>query len=71
MKIGAWIHDYDGMSLDEQIPLAAANGLRTLRSHHILYGEKLAPALCQAGMSLFAGYCQVVGQPYGGGLSSR
>ncbi|CAA9369829.1 MAG: hypothetical protein AVDCRST_MAG93-8328 [uncultured Chloroflexia bacterium] len=54
MKIGAWIHDYDGMSLDEQIPLAVANGLRTLRSYHILYAEKMAPALHQAGMCLFA-----------------
>lgn len=49
MKIGAWIHSYD------DIALAAENGLRTLRSYHIGYAEKVAPALKQAGMSLLGG----------------
>ena len=54
MKIGAWIHDYDNIPLDEQLALAAENGLQTVRSYHIVYAEKAAPALKQAGMSLFA-----------------
>ena len=54
MKIGAWIHDHDEVPLDEQITLAAENGLQTVRSYHIGYAEKAAPALKQAGMSLFA-----------------
>ena len=54
-KIGAWIHDYDDLSLGDQIALAAENGLQTIRSYHIGYAEKAAPALRQAGLSLFAG----------------
>ena len=54
MKIGAWIHDYDGISLDEQITLAAEHGLQTLRSYHIDYAEKMASVLKRTGMSLFA-----------------
>jgi hypothetical protein len=55
MKIGAWIHDYDDIPLDEQIALAAENGLQTIRSYHIGYAEGAAPALKQAGMSLLGG----------------
>ncbi len=55
MKIGAWIHDDDDVPLDQQIALAAENGLQMARSYHIAYAEKVAPALKQAGMSLFAG----------------
>jgi hypothetical protein len=55
MKIGAWIHDNDDISLDQQIALAANNGLQSVRSYHVAYAEKVAPALKQVGMSLFAG----------------
>ena len=54
MKIGAWIHHYDDVPLDAQIALAADNGLQTVRSYHIAYAEQAAPALKQAGLSLFA-----------------
>ncbi len=54
MKIGTWIHDHDDFPLDEQVVLAAENGLQTVRSYHIAYAEKVAPALTQTGMSLFA-----------------
>ena len=51
MKIGAWIHDHDvDLPLDEPIGLAAENGLRTIRSYHIGYAEKAAPALIPANM---------------------
>ena len=54
MKFGAWIHDYDGMPFDVQIPLAAESGLQSLRSYHFDYAAKMEPALKQTGMSLFA-----------------
>jgi hypothetical protein len=54
MKIGTWIHDHDDLPLDQQMALAAENGLQTVRSYHIAYAEKVAPALTQTGMSLFA-----------------
>lgn len=54
MKFGTWVHHYDDISLDSQIALAAESGLQTLRSYHIAYAEQAAPALKQAGMSLFA-----------------
>jgi hypothetical protein len=54
MKIGTWIHDHDDLPLDQQIALAAENGLQTARSYHVAYAEKVAPALVQTGMSLFA-----------------
>jgi hypothetical protein len=54
MKMGAWIHDSDDVSLDWQIALAAENKLQTVRSYHIAYAEKAAPAIRQAGLSLFA-----------------
>ena len=34
MKIGAWIHTADDVSLDEQIALAARSGLATIRCYH-------------------------------------
>jgi len=55
MKIGAWIHDYDDISLDAQITLAAQNGLQTIRSYHIGYAEGIVQALRQTGMTLLAG----------------
>jgi hypothetical protein len=55
MRIGAWIHGYDDIPLDEQIALAAENGLQTIRSYHIGYAEKVVPALKVTGMSLLAG----------------
>jgi hypothetical protein len=55
MKVGTWIHDYDDVSLDEQIELAAENGLQTIRSYHIGYAEGVVEALKRTGMSLLAG----------------
>ncbi len=55
MKVGAWIHDYDDVSLDEQIGLAAENGLQTIRSYHFGYVEGVVEALKRTGMSLLAG----------------
>jgi|YNPBryantNP2012_1023418.scaffolds.fasta_scaffold15535_2 hypothetical protein len=54
MKLGAWIHEH-GLSLDEQIALAAGNGLSTIRSYTFDYAERATPALKRTGMSLFAG----------------
>jgi len=45
VKIGAWIHDFDGLPLDEQIALAAASGMQTIRSYDVGYAERAAPAL--------------------------
>ena len=55
IKIGAWIHDYDDLSLGDQIALAAESGLQAIRSYHIGYAEKAALALRQTGLSLLAG----------------
>jgi len=55
MRIGAWIHDSDDVSLDEQIGLAAENGLQTIRAYHLDYAEKAVEALKRTGMSLLAG----------------
>jgi len=55
VKIGAWIHAHDDISLGEQIGLAAENGLQTIRSYHIGYAEKTVSALKQTGMSLLGG----------------
>ena len=55
MKIGAWIHSMDDISLDEQIALAAENGLQTIRSYHLGYADQAKSALKRAGMSLLAG----------------
>jgi exo-beta-1,3-glucanase (GH17 family) len=55
MKIGAWIHGGGGISLDEQIALAAENGLQSIRSYGLAYAEQVAPALRQHGLSLLAG----------------
>jgi hypothetical protein len=55
IKIGVWIHNADGTDLGEQIALAAANGMQSVRSYDISYAEAVAPALRQAHMSLLAG----------------
>ena len=55
MKIGAWIHSYDDIPLEEQIALAAENGLQTNRAYHFDYAADVAPALKQNGVSLLAG----------------
>lgn len=55
MKIGAWIHSGDNMPLDVQIAAAAKQGLQTIRCYDIEYGEAVAAALKQHGMSLLAG----------------
>jgi hypothetical protein len=55
MKIGAWIHSHDDIPLENQISLAADNGLETIRSYTIDYAERAAPALRQTGLSLLGG----------------
>jgi len=55
VKIGAWIHSGGGISLEEQIALAAENDLRSIRCYHYGYAEEAAPAIRQNGMSLLAG----------------
>jgi len=55
MKIGAWIHSYDDVPLEEQITQAAEDGLQTIRSYHIGYAGKVVPALKLTGMGLLAG----------------
>ena len=54
MKFGTWIHNYDDVPLGSQIVKAAQSGIQTLRSYHIAYAEQAAPAIREAGMSLFA-----------------
>lgn len=55
IKAGIWIHGQNDIPLDDQIATAAENGLQSIRSYHIGYAEKAAPALKQSGMSLFGG----------------
>ena len=55
MQVGAWIHGEGGISPQEQIGLAAACGLGSVRSYSIEYAEQIAPALRQHGLSLLAG----------------
>ena len=55
MRIGAWVHSYDDIPLDEQIALAAENGLQTIRSYHIGYADKVVSTLKRTGISLLAG----------------
>jgi len=55
MRIGAWIHTSGGLSLEDQLPLAAKNGLQAIRSYDLAYAENATPILRQAGMSLLAG----------------
>jgi len=55
MIIGAWIHEGDGMTVGQQIPLAAQSGLRSIRSYDINYAQRAAPALMQHSLSLLAG----------------
>jgi hypothetical protein len=55
MIVGAWIHEGDGMTVEQQIPLAAQSGLRSIRSYNFSYAQKAAPALKQHSLSLLAG----------------
>jgi hypothetical protein len=55
MKIGAWIHTGDGISLNSQIGLACQSGMNTLRGYDIGYAEAAAPAIRETGMSLVGG----------------
>ena len=55
MKIGAWFHDGDGISLASQINEAARCGFNTIRCYNIEYAEEVAPILKQANMSILAG----------------
>jgi hypothetical protein len=55
MIIGAWIHEGDGISVGQQIPLAAECGLRSIRSYDYGYAHRASQALKQNNMSLLAG----------------
>lgn len=55
MKVGAWIHSHGDVPMEEQITLAAACGLETIRSYSFSYSAKVAPTLKQTGMSLLGG----------------
>ena len=55
MKIGAWIHDYSGQNLEEQVRHAATAGIRSVRSYHFDYSRKIAPLATEQGMTLMAG----------------
>jgi len=55
MIVGAWIHEGDGMTAATQIPLAARNGLRSIRSYSFGYAQRAAPVLDKHAMSLLAG----------------
>ena len=55
MIVGAWIHEGDGISASQQIPLAAESGLRSIRSYGFEYGKRSAQSLCENHMSLLAG----------------
>jgi exo-beta-1,3-glucanase (GH17 family) len=55
MIIGAWIHESDGMSVGQQIPHAAQNGLHSIRSYDFDYAKRAAPALQRYNLSLLAG----------------
>ena len=55
MKVGAWIHDQGGLSLEGQIALARQNGLQALRCYHLRYAEQTAAILQRTGMGLLAG----------------
>ena len=55
MQIGAWIHGEESHSLEQQIALAAENGLQTIRCYHFGYAETTASALKKHGLSLLAG----------------
>ena len=55
MIVGAWIHAGDGMTAAAQIPLAAQNGLDSIRSYSFDYASRAAPLLQQHAMTLLAG----------------
>jgi len=55
MKIGAWIHTGDGISLDSQIGLAGQSGMNTLRCYDLGYAEAAAETILETGMSLVGG----------------
>ncbi len=55
MKYGAWVHTGDGVSLEEQLKLAASCGIHSIRSYSFAYAQAAAPALQRAGMGLLAG----------------
>jgi len=55
MIVGAWIHEGDGITVEQQIPLAAKSGLRSIRSYDFCYAKRVAPALKLHSLSLLAG----------------
>jgi hypothetical protein len=55
MILGAWIHEGDGITVGQQIPLAAECGLRSIRSYDYGYAHRAAQALKQNNLSLLGG----------------
>ncbi|MCX6038468.1 MAG: hypothetical protein NTW99_11375 [Chloroflexi bacterium] len=55
MIVGAWIHEGDGMTVEQQIPLAAQSGMGSIRSYDFSYAQRAAPALQRHNLSLLAG----------------
>lgn len=55
MKFGAWFHDHDDLSLEQQLADASVFGISSARSYSLDYARKLAPGLRHSRMSLLAG----------------
>jgi hypothetical protein len=55
MKIGAWIHGGDDITLDSQIRTAAEMGINAVRCYDIGNSEFIVPVLKETKMSLLAG----------------
>lgn len=55
MIVGAWIHEGDGMTAEQQIPLAAQSGLDSIRSYDFSYAKRASMALQLQNLSLLAG----------------
>ncbi len=55
MKLGAWVHTGDDITLESQLDQAAAAGIASIRSYSLSYADRAAPALAARGMGLLAG----------------
>src|SRR5688572_9192060 len=55
MKVGAWFHNHDEVSLDGQFALAAEAGIVSARAYDVDYARLIAPLLRRHKMSLLAG----------------
>lgn len=55
MILGAWLHQADDLPHDQQVKLAAQNGIRSARCYHLDHGKVLSPYLIENGMGLLAG----------------